>query len=271
MTFRTMLGRGLVPLLLFALAGCKHDVEKRAEPTLPPLDAPTAVTALTTPGFGDPVVVLPLGITRPAPVLVAVIGIGDTPEDQCASWRELVGQRAFVLCPRGLPRFVQEDEDEAPKQAGFYHTDVAFLESEIMAGLAALKSRFRDHVADREVVYAGFSRGAFLGASLAAKDPRKYRRLVLIEGGQSPWTEMNAAAFARGGGGRVLFACGQPSCVDDADAAAALLRRQGVDTRVVHGQGEGHGYRREVKDEVRRAFDWVTEGDPVWRQLFAQK
>lgn len=270
MTFRTSFVRGLVPLL-FLLSGCKREAEKDAEPTLPPLEAPSAVTSVTSRGFGEAVVVVPVGITRPAPVIVAVIGIGDTPEEQCSAWRELAAHRAFVLCPRGLPRFVQEEEDEAPKQAGFYHTDVSFLESEILAGLASLKSRFRDHVADREVIYAGFSRGAFLGAGLAAKDPRKYRRLVLIEGGQSPWTEASAAAFARGGGERVLFACGQPSCVDDAEAASALLRRQGVDTRVVHGQGEGHGYRREVKDEVRRAFDWVTEGDPTWRQLFAQK
>ena len=45
-------------------------------------------------------------------------------EAQCAVWRELVGQRAFVLCPRGLPRYVIdsdegfETEAEGPRETG---------------------------------------------------------------------------------------------------------------------------------------------------------
>ena len=38
-----------------------------------------------------------------------------------------------------------------------------------------------------------------------------------------------------------------------------------MEVRVVHGVGEGHGYRKQVKEELRRSFDWVTEGDPTWR------
>jgi len=246
-------------------------------------------------GFGDAVVAVPVGATQSTPVIVAVLGIGDTPEEQCATWREIVGSRAFVLCPRGAKHFVQEEpeaedggaaeegsvkaDDDAPeeekpsigpdgghvRQVGFYPVDVPTLEREVMAGLAALKARWPTHVVDRDVVYAGFSRGAFLGASLAAKHPERFSRLVLIEGGHTPWSPDTAAAFARGGGKRILFACGQPNCVDDAESAAAALRAQKMEVRVVHGVGEGHGYRKQVKEELRRSFDWVTEGDPTWR------
>jgi predicted esterase len=241
-------------------------------------------------GFGDAVVALPVGATKPRPVLVAVLGIGDTPEDQCATWRDIVGVRAFVLCPRGAKHMVQEeldagepgtadDQEDSPeedkpsarpdsgrfRQVGFYPVDVATLDREVSAGLSALKARYGAHVSEGNVVYAGFSRGAFLGASLALKRPALLRRLVLIEGGHSPWQAEAATTFARGGGQRVLFLCGQPQCVEDAERAAAALRGSKLDARVVHGEGEGHGYRKQVKEELRRNFDWVIEGDPTWQ------
>lgn len=250
------------------------------------------------PGYGDAVVVVPAGVTAPAPVLVAVLGIGDTPESQCATWRELVGQRAFVLCPRGLPHYVREepaspveptdgvDTEEATAQtdetvaepapdsgkvvqSGFYPPDLSTLEREIDAGLVALRARFGKYVAPGPVVYSGFSRGAFLGASLVANKPQTHGRAILIEGGQSAWTDETASAFAKNGGKRILFACGQPSCVAESEAAAAILAKQHVETRIVHGQGEGHGYKKQVKDRIRESFDWVTEGEPLWRQMFA--
>lgn len=298
-------------LTLFALlatTACRREEKKQARPVaesaLPPLAPPASpAPALSVPGFGDAVSVVPAGITQPAPVVVAVLGIGDTPESQCAVWRELVGQRAFVLCPRGRPHYVREQvesesaatpaaaasaqaaegddaegEAEAAEpaedagkvvQSGFHHPDLGVLEREVDAGLTALRAQYGTYVAPGPVVYAGFSRGAFLGASLVAKHPARYSRAVLIEGGQSAWNDETASAFAKNGGKRVLFACGQPSCVAEAERAAAVLARQSVQTRIVHGQGEGHGYKRQVKEQLKASFDWATEGDPLWRQLFA--
>lgn len=231
--------------------------------------------------------------------MLAVLGVGDSPEEQCGAWRDIVGSRAFVLCPRGAKHFVQEEpeaedgstegerastdedspEEEKPsarsdggriRQVGFWPVDVPTLDREVTAGLAALKARWGAHVSEREVVYAGFSRGAFLGASLAARHPSRFSRLVLVEGGHSPWQPETAAAFARGGGKRVLFACGQPQCVEDSETAAATLHTQKTETRIVHGIGEGHGYRKQVKEELRRSFEWVIDGDPTWRQALAR-
>jgi predicted esterase len=265
-------------------AGCRREDEKQTKPTqmqLPPLASPSPVTTLPVPGFADAVVTIPTGVTKPVPVLVAVIGIGDTPEEQCAVWRELVGKRAFVLCPRGQPHWVkpgQDDEkddetgdepdpdpDVKPVQVGFYQPDAVRLDKEITAALAALEKKWPQYVAEKDLVYAGFSRGAFLGPQLAAKSPTRFKRLILIEGGHSPWTDDAATTFAKGGGKRVLFACGQQSCVDDALTAAATLGKRKIDTKTVFGQGEGHNYKRAVKDELKKQIDWVVDGDPAWK------
>ncbi|MBX3232784.1 MAG: hypothetical protein KIT84_43685 [Labilithrix sp.] len=236
------------------------------------------------------------------PVVVAVIGIGDTPEEQCETWRDVVGARAFVLCPRGAKHYVLESDDAGalapiakqsppvasggdsdgtteptptptptptppapkPRQLGYFFADEKVLEREVNAGLAALKQRFPSYVAEQSLVYAGFSRGAFLGPKIVTKQPAKYPRAIFIEGGQSAWTPESAAAFAKGGGKRVLFACGQPSCVEEVAPAAALLRAQRVEIKVVHGAGEGHGYKRQVKQELKKSLSWVVEDDPAW-------
>jgi pimeloyl-ACP methyl ester carboxylesterase len=172
----------------------------------------------------------------------------------------------------GLPDAIDDSAEPVARpdagrirQVGFYPVDVASVEREVSAALGALKARYGAYVSDHDVVYAGFSRGAFLGASVAAKHPDRFRRLVLIEGGQSPWQAESATAFARGGGRRVLFVCGQPQCVDESEQASATLRAQKVEAKVVQGAGEGHGYKKQVKEELRRSFDWVIEGDPQWR------
>jgi len=303
------LGRVLVTALLLA-TGCKKKTPTTIAPTatvLAPLASiPTQALALS--GHGAAVVDVPAGVKRPVPILVAVLGIGDTPEEQCAMWQELVGDRAFVVCPRGAPHYIQDDVDAgsdcpstiakndesqetpsgsnegdlpsetpvAPAPApsaraegkvhavGFYPVDLASLDREVTAAIAGLKARFGAYVDDREPIYAGFSRGAFLGASLVAKHPDRFRRAILIEGGQSAWSAESTAAFAKGGGQRVLFACGQQSCVGESETAASLLKDRHVETRVVMGQ-EGHGYKKAVKDEIKRSLDWVTDGDARWR------
>jgi predicted esterase len=339
-----------IPLLVLALGACKREEKKPPPPvaTLPPLAAPASITALPIKGFGDAIVSAPAGATRPMPVVIAVLGIGDTPEEQCAAWRDIVtAPRAFVICPRGAPNMVRDDDDDddvkppattatnpeategggdaaaatpvasasattppptkkpkdkdnddnmsfavspndtadvigalppsksgAPakvRQVGFLPVDLPSLDREVTAALAALKTKYGAHVSDKEIVYAGFSRGAFLGASLAAKYPQRFTRVVLIEGGQSAWQATSASTFAKGGGKRILFACGRSVCVEESNAATGILKGQKVDTRVVASSTSvGHTYKKQVKEDIRRSFDWVTEGDDQWKQILAR-
>jgi predicted esterase len=289
--------RAALVAALFVSGACRREEEKQPTPApdvgavkLAPLVAPRS-SLMPVPGFTNAVLISPVGATRPMPLVVAVLGIGDTPESQCAVWRELLDQRAFVICPRFTPHYVPVQPESpdpgtsllgllglqgptaptadpnagAVVQSGFRPTEVPEVEREIDAAIAAARSIFPKYVASGPALYVGFSRGAFLGATLIAKTPAKYPRAILIEGGQSAWTDASAVAYAKGGGKRVLFACGQPSCVAEAEPASALLARAHVAPRIVHGEGEGHGYKGPVKEQVRAALAWVTEGDAAWK------
>jgi predicted esterase len=291
--------RAALVAALFVSGACRREEEQQPAPVpdagavkLAPLVAPRS-SLMPVPGFTNAVLISPVGATRPMPLVVAVLGIGDTPESQCAVWRELLDQRAFVICPRFTPHYVPvQPEGSDPGQAqgllgllglqgpttptadpntgavvqsGFRPTEVPEVEREIDAAIAAARSIFPKHVASGPALYIGFSRGAFLGATLIAKTPSKYPRAILIEGGQSAWTAASAAAYAKGGGARVLFACGQPSCVAESEPASELLGRARVTSRIVHGEGEGHGYKGPVKEQIRASLAWLIEGDAAWK------
>jgi hypothetical protein len=144
--------------------------------------------------------------------VVAAHGNYDRPGWQCSVWRGIVADRAFILCPRGIPR----TDSPAPDDVRFTFAGLEALAREIDAGIAALRARFGAHVDGGPMLYAGFSLGA-----LPARRPRRGR--------------------TRGVDHR-LFACGQPGCVADAKPAAARLVKAGVEARTVLGSGVGHGY-----------------------------
>lgn len=315
------LALGAFVLGLGGCGGCHREKPHGQGGSLPPLAFSGATMQLPVAGHGDAVVSVPAGVTRAMPVVVAVLGIGDTPEEQCEAWRDIVGTRAFVVCPRGAKHYVLPEEEDAgapppaaptttpsaaptptqttetptegeppptpklapakalnnamqvgkpveakgeAKQVGFYPVDVPTLDKEVLADLAALKAKFTTYVAEKNLVYAGFSRGAFLGPGIITKHPDLFGRAILIEGGQSEWSPQLAAGFAKSGGKRVLFACGQSSCLDESNPAANLLKSQKLETKVVIGNGEGHGYKKQVKEELKKNFEWVVEGDPAW-------
>jgi predicted esterase len=230
------------------------------EPALPPaLTSPGPFASLNVAGYGAAVVSLPLGARGRRPVLLATHGNYDRPEWQCEVWRGIVGNRAFVLCPRGVAR----SDSPSPSDVRFTYQTARALEAEIDAAFEALKAGYADHVDDGPVVYTGFSLGAIMGSSIVARSPARYPRAVLIEGGYGAW-QQRAKAFAKGGGRRVLFGCGQEACRASAKQAAGPLEAAGVGTTVVLAKGQGHRYDGPVAEQVKGAFDWAVEGDARW-------
>jgi hypothetical protein len=100
-----------------------------------------------------------------------------------------------------------------------------------------------------------------LGVPFVARQPARFPRVLLIEGGHDPWTPSLARSFAKGGGKRVMFACGQESCLVDARRAQAVVAKAGVATKIVYGPGVGHGYGGAVAEAIARELDWLLEGD----------
>lgn len=237
---------------------------KPAEPAGPAALAGEPLVALKVEGWEDAVVSVPRGATGPRPIALATHGNYDRPEWQCEVWRGIIGDRGFILCPRGFAR----KDSPSPDDIRFTYANNGELEKEIDAGLAALRARWPQYVAEGPVLYTGFSLGAIMGVAIAGRTPgaARYPRMILVEGGYDRWTAPNLSGFTRESAERrVLFACGGTGCMQGAKVSARALDQRKVQTRVVGATRSGHTYDGAVADEVKAAFAWVIEGDARWQ------
>lgn len=200
---------------------------------------------------------LPLGARKPMPVVIAAHGNYDRPEWQCEVHRPLFENTAFILCPRGIPR----PDSPAPDDIRFTYATNQAMEQEIMAGLRALKQAYAPYVEDGPVLHLGFSLGAIMGVSMAARQPKHFPRLVLIEGGHDTWSNDNVKRFSEGGGQRVLFVCAQLGCEKDAQWAASKLQKAGISTRIERGPRVGHRYDGPIAETTQKGLGWVLANE----------
>ncbi|MFZ5895227.1 MAG: alpha/beta hydrolase [Myxococcota bacterium] len=228
-------------------------------PASPTLDGPSVVE-LDVPSFRPATLVVPVGATRPRPVVVALHGNFDRPEWQCGVWQSIVRDGAFILCPRGIPR-----RDAPASLDRWEYASAKAVASEVDAALAALRERYAAFVAEGPVVFIGFSLGAIYGAPLVQREPQRFTRVVFIEGGLSAWTPHTAKKFAAAGGQRLILACGQADCLGRVKRMAPALERAGLPTRVGGSAKAGHSYDGEVAEVVRENWQWFIEGDERWR------
>jgi pimeloyl-ACP methyl ester carboxylesterase len=173
-------------------------------------------------------------------------------------WRAASGATSFILCPRGVPR-----GDVPRSQDRWEYASAKKTESEIEAGLAALRQRFGEHVAEGPIVYVGFSLGAILGTSIVRRHPERYPRLVLIEGGLGGLEGMGKL-YKEGGGQRVLLACGQAGCLAKSRRLEKRLEAWGLEARVVDGGNIGHTYDGAIAQGIQADWPWLVEGLPAW-------
>jgi hypothetical protein len=233
-----------------------------ALPALPPLPSGPGFARLAVPGFQSAVVAWPASPDDsgpPLPVLIAAHGSYDQPEWGCEVFQQVAAGRGVVLCPRGRLRW---DTPSEPRLLRYYFpSGGGWLEREIDAGVSALSRAGGGRVAPGPFLYIGFSQGAIFGAPIVIRQPARFPRVILVEGGHDAWTLDGARRFAGGGGQRVLFACGRTSCESSAGRAARSLSAAGVAVRVVTSPGQGHTYDGGVQAEIAAAFAWVVEGD----------
>ena len=225
------------------------------EQRLPPLATEAALVSLSVPGFGDAVVSLPAGARTRKPVMFAVHGNYDSPDFQCGTWRAMVKNRGFILCPRGVPR------PDSPAPDDIRYTYEGRFAPELDAALAALQQRYGAWIDPGPMIYVGFSLGAILARGYVMRAPSRFTRMILIEGGASGW---DATAMSKAGVARMLWACGQSPCVDAGRAAAAAFERAKVASKVVSAKGAGHTYGGPVADAIRAEWEWLVGGDPRW-------
>ncbi len=227
------------------------------------LSAANPIVELAVQDHLPAVISLPVGARAARPVLVAAHGAGDRPEWQCEYWRRIVGNRAFVACPRGAAIYPYGP----PQDTGYYYRGHPALGQEISCMLEALRARYPEYVDLREPVFAGYSQGAIMGALLLANHPARFARAVLIEGGYGGFQEWNIAVarqWQHQGAQRVLMACGRLSCVQQARLTAYYFRRGGLAARILYAAGAGHTYSGNIEKQVREEFDWLVRDDARW-------
>ncbi|MDI1447006.1 hypothetical protein [Polyangium sp. 6x1] len=220
-------------------------------PALPPLGGDWLVR-LPLEGFREAVIAAPIGTTSPRPILIGVHGSRDRPEWACGEFLGVTKGYPFILCPHGIPF------REGPEPL-FGFATAEELEREIDAGLKALRAHFGPYVAEGPMIYGGFSRGAFLGVPILADDPARFPVAILGEGGQTSWTEDRASRFARGGGKRVLFVCSTAACESATPPALAILKRAGVEAKMISAGHIGHIVDDRVVTLIRGSWPWVVQ------------
>jgi predicted esterase len=212
------------------------------------------------------VVSLPLGATEPRPVIVATHGAGGRAELQCELWRRLIGDAAFVVCPRGVSMMTLPIPQE---ERTYFYAGHPSLASEIDAVLAVVRERYASHVDLSEPIYAGFSQGAGMGAMALPTHGARFARAVLIEGGFGEYREWDIATakrYSENGGRRVLFVCGRLKCAELARKMARWLVLGGVEAKVAYVEGGGHSYRGPVEERIASELPWITAGDARWQR-----
>ena len=226
-------------------------------PPLPPLRAESKTIKLPLEGLGPATVEVPVGATEPRPVVVAVHGHSVRPEHACENWRLASGGDAFVLCPFGLPA------DAKPDQIVTLGSE-AYTLREIDAGLAALRSRFGNHVAPGPVVYAGYSLGARRGVGIVAQHGDRFRRVALGEGGYEELRRPALEAFVRGGVERLLLVCSSKAC----EMTFARVKKQcdqvGLPCQVAPSGENPHLFAGKVVESTRVHWPWLVAG--AWRE-----
>lgn len=207
---------------------------------------------LAVSGYGDASVVVPAGSER-RPVVIALHGNFDRPEWMCAAWSTFVGDRAFVLCPRGIQRSDAPDRYELPIAAR--------LVREITAAREALVARYPGRVDEGPDVYVGFSQGAHRIARMAEGDPERYPMIQLVEGGAMLWRE--STRYARSSG-RAALVCAVRWCERRATALAERLERGHASAR--HERIPAAHHELDVMaPAIQRTFDWLVSDDPRFR------
>lgn len=240
--------------------------ESPAAPALPPPPsaasrpplAPLAgdwLERIELPGGQVVFVAPPVGARTPRPILVAVHGAGDRPDWACGGWRLGTEAYAFVVCPQGFPMSAMTFG---------WQNDRAILRA-IDAALPAVRQRYRAHVADVPVVYAGFSQGAQLAAFTLLSRAAELPRVVFAEGGYETTVD---AAFARkyhaAGGQRALLLCGTPNCFKHSRRAAHVLEAAGVTTSAAGDARSGHNLNEPMQRALRQIWPSFVAGAPGW-------
>jgi predicted esterase len=199
-------------------------------------------------------VALPTGATEVRPVVVAVHGAGDRPDWACSEWRAIFGPKPFIVCPRGTPM-----------AGGFVWSSADALKVAIGRAVDGTRVRHGAHLDEGPRVYAGFSQGAILGASIVEGAPDVYPYAIFHEGLGDVGGRRFTRAFAEHAGKRIILACSQAGCDRIRRAPLAALVQAHIDAKLVYAGNIGHTINGAVIEAIKQELAWLVAGDERWK------
>jgi hypothetical protein len=220
---------------------------------------------LSVPTFPDAVISAPSGARARRPVIIVFRSRGEPAERSCEMWRQLTAARGFVVCPRD-----QEDVPDAPStpparpaESPYARRGGVNLRDFVDVLLDSLGTRFLGYVDGQRPVLVASQTLTDEVARIASDDPRRFPRIVLLDGGADSFSPARIHAFHWSGGDRVLFGCTSGPLFDRARRAARELDRAGVESHAVRADAK-----RTSDDAMKNAladeWTWFLGDDPRW-------
>lgn len=199
--------------------------------------AATTPILIVTPDGHDP--------DRPAPLIIALHGYGDRPENHPRVWGPAADDFGAILAvPQGGRQV----------GGGYGWTGVEEAEAVLERVLTEVDDRF---LIDRSrIVLAGFSQGAFLAMALGVRHPELLTGVIPMAGAYVP--EIDAPPPAEGHEPRYYFIAGsQDRAVTDMRRAAKDFRAAGYTATLRILPGIGHASPDPAGGELNTALRWV--------------
>ncbi|MBN2192691.1 MAG: hypothetical protein JW751_07720 [Polyangiaceae bacterium] len=221
---------------------------------LPPLGSETDLVELRVSEAGSGIVSVPRNSLRPRPLVVVIHGEPSSSEQQCASWRRIVGPNLFVLCLRAATL-------AELSKAHLYYFEVDRREDGVRRALVALKAKYGAYLAPGPVVLVGTKEGAPVAAAIARQEPSFFSRLVLVHGGYERWSPTYGATYAARGGRRLLLVWDPSRPPSEVERAVQLARHSRIEARSMALDLSGGTFEGRSVEQLAPEFRWLVGGD----------
>ena len=99
--------------------------------------------------------------------------------------------------------------------------------------------------------------GTVIAAKIARREPRRFSRVMLVEGGHTGW-KATARRYFKGGGEALVLGCGGWRCAQRARRACKLVARAARRKKrcvAIYARGVGHSYTEPLPARVKPSFD----------------
>lgn len=252
-------------MIVAGLLACRDSrVQVAAKPAPPiadaasidaPVDATPAVRAATGP-FEIPLLgkrtvyyVAPRA-TGKQRLMAMLHGVCNPPGYTCGLWAETAKGLGFLVCPTG-----DGSCGPAMYNAPTWNEGQDKIDEDLELSIAKVEALHPGELSRDGAVLLGFSKGAYVGAKIAAAHPGRWRYLVLIEANVQLSKKMlddaGVRAIAMLAGEVGAQASGQKKTVE-------ALGTQGYPAKLWIMRKAGHHYSDDIESLMQEAIGWVT-------------